>query len=136
MNFGVDGGSEDAYLGLVLNLHLRGSKELGVNPLRHPRVDLLPRRPDRQTEVERPGDREHNHPDDIPQVRVQEEQDQVHDVHDGQRERNLVAAQGRAEVLVVAVQDLRPRHDGDRAAQRRRQEEVRLCELAAEDDQP
>ena len=40
----VDGDSQDAYLGLVLDLHLRGSEELGVNPLWHPRVDLLPPR--------------------------------------------------------------------------------------------
>ena len=82
----------ETYLGLVLDLHFGGSKELSVDTLRHPGVNLLPRRPDGQTKMERPRDREHDNPDDVPQVRVQEEQDQVHHVHDRKSERHLVAA--------------------------------------------
>ena len=50
VSVGDNGGSprQDAYLGLVIDLHLRGSEELGVSPLPHPRVNLLPRRPDRR----------------------------------------------------------------------------------------
>ena len=58
-------GSE-TYLGLVLHLHLGGSKELSVDTLREACVDLTPWGPDRQTQRERPSDGEYDDPDDVP----------------------------------------------------------------------
>ena len=121
------------YLWLVLDLHLSGRQQLRVDSLRHAREDLAPWCPDGDTELERAHHGEDNQPDDVPQVRVQEEQDEVHDIHDGERERDLVAAERGTEVLVAAVLHLGPRHDRDRAAERLRKEEVRLGELAPED---
>ena len=124
------------YLGLVLDLHLRSRQELGVDPLRHPSVNLLPWRPDRQTEVERPSNTEHNNPDDVPEVRVQEEQYQVHHVHNGKRERHLVRAQSVAKDPITAALHLCPGHDCNGATEGGRKEEVGFGELAAEDQKP
>ena len=124
------------YLGLVLNLHISRSQQLGVDPLGQTHVDILPRRPNGQSKAERPGNAEHRIPDDPPQEGIQEEEHEIHDVHDRERERSLVPAKCVAEVLVVAAVDLHTDHDLDRVLERQREEEVRLRELAAEDEEP
>ena len=125
-----------ANLRLVLRLHVRRRQNLRVYALREPGVDVLPRRPDRQTQSERAPDGEHGVPDDPPEERVEEVKHEVHQVHDRQRERGLVPTQRVPEVLVVAAVDRHADHDLDRVLERQREEEVRLGELAPEDEEP
>jgi hypothetical protein len=124
------------YLGLVLDLHLCGREELGVDPLWQTSVHLLPRRPDGDAHVERAANGEDDVPDDVPEVGVEEEHDQVHDVHDPERELDLVLADHVPEHWVRAVEHLRARHDRDSRGERGREEEVRLRELEAKDERP
>jgi len=123
-------------LGFVFDLHLSGGEQLGVHAFWHPGKDILPRGPNRQTESERPTDTEHHKPDDIPKVCVQEEEDQIHDIHDRQGKRHLVPTEGVTEEFVVATFDVCPGHDSDRRTEGRRQEEVRLHVLTTEDQDP
>ena len=123
-------------LGLVLGLHVRGSQDLGVDALREAGVDVLPRRPDGEAEAERASDAEHGIPDDPPKECVEEEEHEVHDIHDRECERGLVPAEGVAEVLVVTASNHHPNHDPDRVLEGESEEEVRLGELAAEDEEP
>ena len=113
-----------ADLGLVFDLHLSSGEQLSVHAFRHAGVDILPRGPNRQAESERPTDTEDHEPDDIPKVRVQEEEDQIHDIHDRQGKRHVVPAKGVTEDLVVASFNVRLGHDGNWCAEGRRQEEV------------
>ena len=71
-----------AYLGLVLDLHVASSQQLRVDALRQALEDVPPRCPDRKAEYEGACDTENRVPDDIPKEGVEEEQDEVHDVHD------------------------------------------------------
>ncbi len=80
-------GRESKYLRLVLNLHLATSKQLGIYPLRQPGENILPRRPNTQPKLEAPRDRENRIPNNVPQERIQEEQHQIHHIHDSQSER-------------------------------------------------
>ena len=78
------------YLGFILHFHIGGGKKLGVNPFREANVNILPRRPNRETQGERTRNTEDRIPDDPPQECVQEEEYEVHDVHDRERERRLI----------------------------------------------
>ena len=77
-------------LGLVLGLHVRGSQDLGVDALREAGVDVLPRRPDGETDRETPRNGEDRVPDDIPKEGVEEEEREVHVEHERERERGVV----------------------------------------------
>ena len=58
-------------------------------------------------------DTEDRVPNDVPQESVEEEEDQVHDKHDGQRKRCLIPAKRTAEHLVAAVLNLHSDHHLD-----------------------
>ena len=105
------------YLGFVLDLHLPGRQKLRVNPLGQPGIDILPWRPNRQAKGERSAYAEHHIPNNVPQICVQEEQDQVHDIHNRERERYLVGTKCIAEELVATPLHFSPRHHSNRATE-------------------
>lgn len=74
--------------------------------------------------------------EDSPKESVEEEQREVHNEHDGEGEGGLVGAERVPEVLVRASLNLHSRHDSDGILEREREEEVRLDELASEDEAP
>lgn len=106
-----------SYLGLILHFHLASRQKLGIDPLRQSGEDIFPRRPDGQTQRERPPNTEHDIPDDILEIRIQEEQDQIHDIHDRQCEWYVVGAERSAKQLVIATLDFGTGHDGDGATE-------------------
>lgn len=119
----------------------------------------LPWRPDRETDGERASDRVDCRrertkvsgrplqsrrgrerltgvPNDIPEEGVEEEEAEIHAEHDGEGERRLVTAKGVAKNLVRAVLHLHADHDAHGVLEREGEEEVRLGELAAKDEDP
>ena len=123
-------------LGFIFDFHITRSQKFRINPLRQPRKYIRPRRPNAQPQRKRAQDAKHRVPNDIPQKRIQKVQHEIHDVHDRERQRNVIATQSRAEKLVVAPLDLHPHHDLDRVPEALCEEEVRLRELAPEDEEP
>ena len=124
------------YLRLVLDLHLTRSKKLRVDSLRHPGEDLCPRGPNTEPKTETPPNTEDDEPDDVPEICVEEEQDQIHNVHDRKGKWNLISTQCTSEELVVTVLHCRPCHDRNGATERGCQEEIRLDKLAGENQEP
>jgi hypothetical protein len=53
-----------------------------VNPLRQPRIDILTWCPNRQARGKALRNAEDGVPNDVPQESVQEEKDQIYDIHD------------------------------------------------------
>lgn len=123
-------------LGLVLDFHVVGGQELGVDSLGQPHEDVFPRRPNAHAEGKRPSDTEDRVPDDVPEESVQEEEDEIHDEHDRERKRGLVAAETGTKRLVVAVLHLHTDHDPNGITERQGQEEVTLGELETENEDP
>ena len=126
----------DKNLRLVLDLHVSGREDLGVNALRQPRVDVAPGCHDRGAEIEGPRDREDGVDEDVEEVRVEEEEDEVSEHHEAEQDVWLVLAEDIAEDVVAEASNL---HDGqvpDRVAERERQVHVRLAKLEAEHDDP
>jgi hypothetical protein len=164
MPIGVGNKRQKAHLWLILDLHVGGGEDLGVDSLWESGVDLLPGRPDRHSEGERSSDGEDGVPNDVPdeekerknssawkssrfkrkregtadlpEESVKEEEAEVHDEHDGEGEGGMVLAEGGSEVPVRAVLDSHPDHGSDGVLEREREEEVRLGELASEDKDP
>ena len=133
-----DLGNKD--LGLVLDLHVSRGQDLGIDTLGQTRKDVPPGRPDRNTEVERAGHGEHTVPNDVPKVCVQEEQNQISEVHQNQEHGRLVLAEnvclGTEDVVTEAVLDVHAGQDTDRITERESQEEVGLSQLGSEDQDP
>lgn len=102
--------SRGTNLWFVLDLQVRSCKELGVDPLGQPSIDLAPWCPDGKAKVKRARDGKNNVPDDPPQESVQEEEDKIHKIHDGQGESYLVHAKSITKVFVVAGLDLHADH--------------------------
>ena len=115
---------KEAYLWLILLIQLARAQNFRIYPLRQPRIHLRPRCPDTQAQRERMRNTEHRIPDDVPQERIQEEQTEIHEIHQRQRERSLVFAECRPKDLIRAVLDTHPHHDEDRVLEREREEEV------------
>ena len=127
---------KDPNLGFVLYLQIRGCEEFGVDPLRQSGINLTPWCPNGEAEVEGACDRENNVPNDPPEEGIQKEEHEIHDVHDGQGESNLVCAKSVAEVLVVAGVDFHADHGIDGFSEGERQEPIRFGELATKDEEP
>jgi hypothetical protein len=66
MPIGVGNKRQKAHLWLILDLHVGGGEDLGVDSLWESGVDLLPGRPDRHSEGERSSDGEDGVPNDVP----------------------------------------------------------------------
>jgi len=127
----------DQDLGLVLDFHVGGSKNLGVDTLRQTGEDVSPGSPNRNTEVERASNRVDSVQNNVPEVSIQEEQNQVGDVHQNQSNGSLVVAKHCTNVLNTdAVSDFEGRQNTDGITQRQSQVEVGLCELGTEDHDP
>jgi len=124
------------HLWLVLHLHFSGSKEFGIDTLRKANIDVLPGGPDGESESERACDTVHRVPNDIPEVRVKEEEREVHDVHDGESKGGLVLAKAIPEPLIATILDGHPNHDSNGIAEGECQEEVRFHKFAAENEDP
>ena len=135
-----DLGNKD--LGLVLDLHVRSSEDLGIDTLRQPRKDVPPGSPDGDTQVERSGNRKYRIPDDVPQVSIQKEQDQIREVHQTKNDHRLVLAQQLCRLVLSeerlpdTVVNLHGRKDTDGIPERQSQEEVRLNELGTKNKDP
>jgi hypothetical protein len=82
----------DQHFRLVLYLHIRSSEDLGIDTLGQPGENVPPRRPDGDTEVERSRYREQHVEDNVPQIRVQEEKDEVREEHETKENLRLVLA--------------------------------------------
>lgn len=82
----------NAYLGLVFNFHDLSGQDFSVDSFGETGKDVLPRGPDGQPKPKRTSNAEDSIPDDKPQEGIQEEKNQVHDEHDGQRELGLISA--------------------------------------------
>lgn len=96
----------------------------------------MPRRPDRQPKCKRMSNTKHRVPNDVPQERVEEEQREVHDIHQRQRKRRLIDTQRIPEVLVGAILDSHAHHHKNRVLETERQEEITLRKLAAKNECP
>ncbi len=68
-------------LWLIFDLHVCGCKNLRVYTLRQARKNISPRGPDRYTEVEGPSNGENAIPDDVPKIRIEEEQTDICNEH-------------------------------------------------------
>lgn len=123
-------------LGLVLHLHLGCRKQLGIYPLWKACVNVLPRCPDRQAESKGATNAEDDDPDDVPEICVEEEEDEVHDIHDSQRERDMVRTEFISKQSIVASLDLHAGHYRNGATERGRQEKVGFDEFTAKDEEP
>jgi hypothetical protein len=121
-------------LGLVLDLHLGRRQQFRIYPLWKTGVNVLPRSPDRQTERKGAANAEYDDPDDVPEVRVEEEEDEVHDIHDSECERDMVRAKLVAKQPIVASLDPHAGHDRNGAAERGREEKVGFDEFTAKDE--
>lgn len=126
----------DQDLGLVLDFHVAGSDNLGVDSLGQSGKDVFPWCPDTHSKRERSSNRKDRVPNDIPQECVEEEEREVHDVHDGQGEGGLVGAEGVSKVSVGTVLDLHADHDSNRVSEREGQEEVGFGEFTSENQDP
>ena len=127
----------DEHLGLVLDLHVRGGKDLRVDPLGQTREDVSPGRPDGDAEVEGTGDGEDGVPDDVPEVGVQEEEDQVGEEHEAKQDLRLMGTEDALEDAVAdALGDLHRRQDTDGVTEGEGQEEVGFDQLGGEDEDP
>ncbi len=128
--------SGHAHLWLVFHLHITSSEELGIDTLRKASVDVLPRGPDGESEREGAGNAVHRVPNDVPEVRVKEEESEVHDIHDGESKGGLVLAKVISEPLIVTILDGHADHDSNGIAKGECQEEIRFHEFAAENKDP
>ena len=106
-------------LGFVFDLHLSGSEQLGVHALWHAGIDILPRGPNRKAESERSTNTKYHEPNNVPEVRVQKKEDQIHQIHDRKSKRHMVPAKGVAKDPVAATFDICPSHDRDGCAKGR-----------------
>lgn len=123
-------------LRFIFDLHLSGGEQLGVHALRHPSIDIFPRSPNRQAEGKGSANTEHYEPDNVPEIRIQKVEDQIHQIHDREGKRHVVPAKDVAEDPVAATFDVCPGHYGDGCTEGRRQEEIRFRVLAAEHQDP
>ena len=127
----------DENLGLVLDLHIGSGKNLRVDTLGQTGEDVPPWRPDGNTEVERSRDREQHVCNDVPEVGIQEEQDQVHEVHETEQDSGLVLAKNVADDSISqTVRLLHVRKNTNWVLDRQSQEEVGLSELGSKDQDP
>ena len=124
------------YLRLIFDLHVGGSQQFGVNTLWESSENILPWRPDGESESEGARDGKDGVPDNVPQEGIEEKEDEIHDEHSGKGESRLVLAEAVAHDGVSAVLDSHSNHDADGILERKGQEEVRLGELASEDEDP
>lgn len=127
----------DENLGLVLDLHVGGCQNLGVDTLGQTREDVPPGSPDGYTEVERSCNREDRVQDNVPQEGIQEEQEQVGDVHDDEEYLWLLQAEDVANdgVTNAGVDGCRGQNS-DRVTDGQNQVEVGLCQFGTEDHNP
>ena len=133
---GVPGCWKGTNLGFVLGLQIRRREEFGVDPLRQPGINLAPWCPNGKAEVEGPCVGEDDVPNDPPQEGIQEEEDEIHQIHDGQGESNLVSAENVTEVLVVTGVNLHAYHDIDGFSEGEGQEPIGFGELTTKDKEP
>ena len=124
------------HLWLVLGLHVRRSQDLRVYALREAGVDVLPGRPNRKTKGEGTRDAEHRVPNDPPQESIEEEEDEIHEIHNCEGKCGLISTECITKELVVASSDLHVDHDPNRVTEALCEEKVRLCELATEYKNP
>ena len=89
----VPGCCKGTNLRFVLCLQIRSSEEFGVDPLQQPGMNLAPWCPNGKADVEGACDGEDDVPDDPPQEGIQEEEYEIHQIHDGQGEGDLVSAE-------------------------------------------
>ena len=82
----------DKNFGFVLDFHLSCSEELGVNSFRKPGVNIFPRCPNGKSSGKRTPNTEDDDPDDIPEVGVQEKEDEIHNIHNGQSKWDMISA--------------------------------------------
>ncbi len=124
------------YLRLILYFHVSVRQKFRVNALWQASEDILPGRPYGKTNCEGPPNADDRVPDDIPKEGIEEEQRQIHKIHDSQRERSMVPAKRVAEESIVAALNFHSHHDTNWITERRSQEEVGLDEFAGEDENP
>ena len=130
------GFDEAMYLGLVLDLHICGGEQLGVDTLRQARKNVYPRGPDRQAECKGPSDTEDGIPNHIPQERIKEKEREIHEVHDGESECGLVGAQSGPEDRISTSLDDHTDHGKNGVAEGQCEEEVGFGKLATENENP
>jgi hypothetical protein len=92
--------------------------------------------PDRKAEVERACDGKGSVPNNPPQEGIQEEQHEIHQIHDRQSESDLVCAKCIAEVLVVTRANLHAHHGINGFPEGEGQEPIRFGELATKYKEP
>ena len=127
----------DQDLGFVLDLHVCGSENLGVDTLGQTREDVPPWRPDRHTEIEGSADREDGIEDDVEQISIQEEEDKISEIHQDQQNHWLLLAENITDQFVT--QTLSDFHGGqniDRILDRERQEKIGFSQLGTENHDP
>ena len=126
----------DQHLGFILDLHLGRSQYLGIYPLGQPGVYILPGRPNGETKGKGASDAKDDDPDDVPEIGVEKEEDEVHDVHDGERKGDVVGAEGGTKEAIAATLDGHSSHDGDGTTKGGGEKKVGFDEFTAKDEGP
>jgi hypothetical protein len=126
----------DQNLWLVLDFHITSREDFGVDTLRKASKDVPPRRPNRDTEVERACDRKHRIPNNVPQVGIEEEEDEIGEEHQAEQDPGLVLTQIIRQDLVAAVGDCHDTEDSNGVTERTGKESVRFREFGAKDEDP
>jgi hypothetical protein len=79
-------------LRLVLDFHVRGGKNLGVHTLGQTGKDVSPRCHDGGTDVERSGNREDGVQENVPEVGIEEEENDIGKGHQGKNNSRMPSA--------------------------------------------
>jgi hypothetical protein len=96
-------------LGLILDLHILGCQQLHINPLQQ------------------------SGRDDIPYECIQEEESEIHDIHDHQRKCNLVPTKSIPEKSIHAALDLHADHHLNQVAEWEHEIEIWFREFTTKD---
>jgi hypothetical protein len=126
----------DQNLWLVLDFHITSREDFGVDTLWKASKDVPPRRPNGDTEVERTRYRKYRIPNNVPQVRIEEEEDEIRAEHQAEQNPWLVLTQIIRQDLVAAVGDFHDTEDSNGVLERTGKENVGFRKLGAKDEDP
>ncbi|KAH3679223.1 hypothetical protein WICPIJ_008692 [Wickerhamomyces pijperi] len=126
----------DQDLWLVLDFHVGGGQDLGVDSLWQSGEDVSPWSQNGNTQVEGTTNGKDHVTDNVPQVGIQEEQDQVTQVHQTQGDSGLLTTQGVTPPELTSTSHVGGGQDSDWISQGKNQELVGFSVLGTKDNSP
>ncbi|KAH3665928.1 hypothetical protein OGAPHI_004117 [Ogataea philodendri] len=126
----------DKNLWLVLDFHVGGGKDLGVDSLWQSGENVSPWGQDRDTQVERSSNGEQTVDQNVPHVSIQEEQHQIGSHHQTKGNLCLMLTDNVTVPLLTSTSHVHGGQVSDWVSQRQNQEEVRLTVLGKENQEP